>query len=81
VPTENLEFLKLRKLMRSEQIAMRAVTSLNVLDAMKAVPRHLFVPQKRLNEAYADYPPPIGLNQTIFQPYIVALMIANALKM
>jgi protein-L-isoaspartate(D-aspartate) O-methyltransferase len=81
VPTENLEVLKLIKLMHSEQIEMRVTTSINVLDAMRAVPRHLFVPQKLLNEAYADYPLPIGLNQTISQPYIVALMIANALQM
>ncbi|PKH02713.1 protein-L-isoaspartate O-methyltransferase [Psychromonas sp. MB-3u-54] len=60
--------------MVSEQIERRGITSINVLNAMRAVPRHLFVAQKLLNEAYADYPLPIGLNQTISQPYIVALM-------
>lgn len=71
---EKFEYAKLRELMVSEQIERRGITSINVLNAMRAVPRHLFVPQKLLNEAYADYPLPIGLNQTISQPYIVALM-------
>lgn len=72
--TENPDFLNSRKLMVSEQIERRGITNINVLNAMRAVPRHLFVPQRLLNEAYADYPLPIGLNQTISQPYIVALM-------
>ena len=71
---ENIDYAKLRELMVSEQIERRGITSRDVLNAMRAVPRHLFVPQKLLNEAYADYPLPIGLNQTISQPYIVALM-------
>jgi protein-L-isoaspartate(D-aspartate) O-methyltransferase len=41
---------------------------------MKSVPWYLFVPAKGLNEAYSDYLLPIGLNQTISQPYIVALI-------
>jgi len=45
-----------------------------VLDAMAAVPRHLFVPRELEEQAYQDEPLPIGLNQTISQPYIVALM-------
>jgi protein-L-isoaspartate(D-aspartate) O-methyltransferase len=45
-----------------------------VLEAMRAVPRHLFVPEDLRNMAYADAPLPIGHNQTISQPYIVALM-------
>lgn len=60
--------------MVSQQIERRGITDINVLNAMKTVPRHLFVPQTLLTEAYADYPLPIGLQQTISQPYIVALM-------
>jgi len=71
---ENIDYAKLRELMVSEQIERSGISSAQVLNAMRAVPRHLFVPQKLLNEAYADYPLPIGLNQTISQPYIVALM-------
>jgi protein-L-isoaspartate(D-aspartate) O-methyltransferase len=45
-----------------------------VLDAVRAVPRHLFVPPALRGEAYADYPLPIGQDQTISQPSLVALM-------
>lgn len=45
-----------------------------VLDALRAVPRHAFVPAEVADQAYADRPLPIGLGQTISQPYIVALM-------
>jgi protein-L-isoaspartate(D-aspartate) O-methyltransferase len=45
-----------------------------VVEAMMKVPRHRFVPQDYLSEAYADHPLPIGHGQTISQPYIVALM-------
>jgi protein-L-isoaspartate(D-aspartate) O-methyltransferase len=45
-----------------------------VLDAMTAVPRHLFVPSQYRDQAYEDIPLPIGHGQTISQPYIVALM-------
>jgi len=45
-----------------------------VLDAMLTVPRHEFVPEEFLEQAYADHPLPIGYGQTISQPYIVALM-------
>ena len=48
-----------------------------VLSAMSRVPRHLFVPQDVVQMAYDDIPLPIGLNQTISQPYIVALMTEN----
>ncbi|MGD8450212.1 MAG: protein-L-isoaspartate(D-aspartate) O-methyltransferase [Phycisphaerae bacterium] len=52
----------------------QAVTDPRVLDAMRAVPRHEFVPEDRRRSAYADTPLPIGYGQTISQPYIVALM-------
>ena len=56
------------------QIAGRDVTAPDVLDAMNAVPRHEFVPQDYLDQAYEDHPLPIGYGQTISQPYVVALM-------
>ncbi len=50
------------------------ITDQRVLDAMRKVPRHLFIPESRRSLAYADSPVPIGHGQTISQPYIVALM-------
>jgi protein-L-isoaspartate(D-aspartate) O-methyltransferase len=63
-----------RKRMVDHQIAERGVTSSRVLEAMRKVPRHLFVPEGARSSAYADKPLPIGHGQTISQPYIVALM-------
>ena len=57
-----------------EQIEARGVRDARVLEAMRAVPRHEFVPSQYLNDAYADHPLPIGEGQTISQPYIVAFM-------
>ena len=68
------EFATQRARMVDEQIAARGVRNRAVLDAMRAVPRHEFVPETYRNSAYADTPLPIGLDQTISQPYIVALM-------
>ncbi len=51
-----------------------AITDDRVLEAMRSVPRHEFVPPERQKEAYRDSPLPIGFEQTISQPYIVALM-------
>ena len=48
--------------------------SQRVLDAMRKVPRHLFVPEKEQRNAYADYPLPIGWGQTISAPHMVAIM-------
>jgi protein-L-isoaspartate(D-aspartate) O-methyltransferase len=56
------------------QIAGRGVRDPAVLSAMGAVPRHEFVPPEYLDLAYADRPLPIGADQTISQPYIVAYM-------
>jgi len=56
------------------QIKKRGVKDKKVLDAMRTIPRHKFVPKKYINAAYADRPLPIGMGQTISQPYIVALM-------
>jgi protein-L-isoaspartate(D-aspartate) O-methyltransferase len=50
------------------------ITDKRVIDAMRKVPRHLFIPESHRSLAYADSPVPIGYGQTISQPYIVALM-------
>ncbi|MCJ7497208.1 MAG: protein-L-isoaspartate(D-aspartate) O-methyltransferase [candidate division Zixibacteria bacterium] len=63
-----------REWMVKSQIESRGVKDTLVLKAMREVPRHLFVPKTFREEAYADEPLPIGENQTISQPYIVALM-------
>jgi protein-L-isoaspartate(D-aspartate) O-methyltransferase len=63
-----------RERMVRTQIEERGVEDPGVLRAMRAVPRHLFVPERHQGSAYADRPLPIGLGQTISQPYIVALM-------
>jgi protein-L-isoaspartate(D-aspartate) O-methyltransferase len=55
-------------------IETRGVKDKDVLEAMRTVPRHAFVPTEYLDEAYADHPLPIGYGQTISQPYIVAWM-------
>ncbi len=57
-----------------EDLAGRGIVDQRVLEAMRAIPRHLFVPPRYRPQAYADSPLPIGNNQTISQPYIVALM-------
>jgi len=55
-------------------IEARGVSDQDVLDAMRSVPRHEFVPDDYAGFAYADRPLPIGYGQTISQPYIVAVM-------
>ncbi len=57
-----------------EQLEARDIRDPRVLEAMRKVPRHLFVPESLRDEAYHDCPLPIGYGQTISQPYIVALM-------
>jgi len=56
------------------QIEARGIRDAAVLEAMRIVPRHLFVPPSQVDQAYQDGPLPIGRGQTISQPYIVALM-------
>jgi len=63
-----------RRRMVDEQLRARDIRSARVLDAMLAVPRHLFVPEPQRADAYSDSPLPIGYDQTISQPYIVAFM-------
>lgn len=67
-------FARLRQAMIQQQIASRRVEDQRVLDAMRNVPRHMFVPPELVPEAYNDYPLPVGRGQTISQPYIVAQM-------
>ena len=63
-----------REEMVNQQILARGIKDPLVLQAMRTVPRHLFVPAPDSREAYQDYPLPIGDGQTISQPYIVAVM-------
>lgn len=72
--TEDTDFVKLRKKMVETQITARGIKDKRVLSAMLKVERHKFVPAKLQKNAYDDGPLPIGHEQTISQPYIVALM-------
>lgn len=69
---EDYESLRLRMVER--QIRARGVRDERVLEAMRKVPRHVFVPPDLVDEAYEDHPLSIGKGQTISQPYMVALM-------
>jgi len=60
--------------MVSSQLQTRSIRDANVLRAMRRVPRHMFVPERERADAYDDRPLPIGYEQTISQPYIVARM-------
>ena len=71
-PQDALE--RARLAMVADQIASRGVRDPRVLEAMRTVPRHEFVPAALRDDAYFDSPLPIGHGQTISQPYIVALM-------
>ncbi len=63
-----------RRRMVDEQIAARGVKDPRVLEAMRRVPRHAFLPPESAAAAYEDHPVPIGQGQTISQPYMVAAM-------
>ncbi len=69
-----MSFDSTRMRMVREQLIPRGITDQRVLDAMATVPRHLFVQDALRSQAYGDFSMPIGLGQTISQPYIVALM-------
>ena len=68
------EYTRLRTEMVAAQIARRGLRVPRLLAAFQQVQRHLFLPQPLRSHAYEDRPLPIGQNQTISQPYIVALM-------
>lgn len=72
--SEEEVFAPNRERMVQEQVERRGITDMRVLDAMRKVKRHLFLPAGLRNAAYEDRPLPIGMGQTISQPYIVALM-------
>lgn len=70
-------FTKARERMIERDIISRGITDTEVLEALRRVPRHLFVPRELEKLAYEDTPLPIGYGQTISQPYVVALMTEN----
>jgi protein-L-isoaspartate(D-aspartate) O-methyltransferase len=72
--TAEQQFLQLRERMVREQLQNRDVKDPAVLEAMRKVPRHRFVPANLMEAAYGDNPLPLMLGQTISQPYIVAYM-------
>lgn len=72
-PSEE-ELARLRERMVAGQIASRGIRDIRVLEAMREIPRHRFVPPSLANRAYEDVPLPIGEGQTISQPYIVGFM-------
>ena len=74
-----IDFEAERKRMVDVDLRGRGIEDSNVLAAMLKVPRHEFVTAAYKNLAYADYPLPIGRDQTISQPYVVALMTQSAL--
>jgi protein-L-isoaspartate(D-aspartate) O-methyltransferase len=73
-PTQTEGFETARKRMVEKQIMERGIEDERVIGAMLKVPRHEFVPSKYSHYSYRDTPLPIGHDQTISQPYIVALM-------
>ena len=71
---EPLKYVRQREEMVRRQIETRGIRDANVLAAMRKVPRHLFVSEALRDQAYGDFPLPIGQQQTISQPFIVAEM-------
>jgi protein-L-isoaspartate(D-aspartate) O-methyltransferase len=69
-----MKYDRLRHEMVEKQIAARGISDVRVLAAMRTVPRHLFVSEALADQAYSDFPLPIGEQQTISQPFIVAEM-------
>jgi protein-L-isoaspartate(D-aspartate) O-methyltransferase len=72
------DFAKARDNMVERQVAARGIVDRSLLEAMRVVPREAFVPEHLVEFAYQDSPLPIEADQTISQPYIVALMIEAA---
>jgi protein-L-isoaspartate(D-aspartate) O-methyltransferase len=69
-----VNFKKARDRMVETQLAARGIHDPRVLEAMRKIPRHLFVDEALQDQSYNDHPLPIGEKQTISQPFIVALM-------
>ena len=72
--TNDDEYADKRWEMVENQIVSRGISNARVIDAMLKVKRHLFVPEKYIDASYGDNPIPMEKNQTVSQPYIVALM-------
>lgn len=72
---DSCPYLKQRLAMVQTQLVKRGIHDQKVLDAMRQTPRHCFVPREKWPSAYADQPLAIGYDQTISQPYMVALMV------
>lgn len=68
------DYKMLRENMVDCQIKARGINDEKILQSMREIPRHLFVPEQQRTYAYEDFPLPIGEGQTISQPHIVALM-------
>ena len=64
------KYVSARNNMVKTQITDRGISNTAVIKAMKKVPRHLFIPKEYENDAYGDFPVPIGHGQTISQPYM-----------
>lgn len=73
-PPEDDRFTRERSELVEQSIAGAGIKDQRVLAAMRAVPRHRFVPEEQVERAYENRPLPIGFGQTISQPYVVALM-------
>ena len=69
-----MEFATARNRMVESQLVSRGIKDARVLETMRKVPRHRFVEEALVSQAYNDHPLPIGEKQTISQPYMVALM-------
>ncbi len=71
---EETRFERERFQMVADQLKTRGIRDPRVISVFELTPRHVFVPEEERQWSYDDYPLPIGFNQTISQPYIVALM-------
>ncbi len=76
VRDKHLDYAAARERMVREQILARGIKDPRVIEAMRTVPRHLFVPEAFAGQAYADSALPIGEKQTISQPFMVAFLCA-----
>src|SRR5207245_1810989 len=72
---ETVHYARERRHMVESQLQRRSIRDQRVLDAMLQIPRHLFVQEEFRSQAYGDHPIPIGENQTISQPFIVAVSL------
>jgi protein-L-isoaspartate(D-aspartate) O-methyltransferase len=72
---ETAHYARERRHMVESQLQRRGICDQRVLDAMLQIPRHLFVPEEYRSQAYGDHPIPIGENQTISQPFIIAVSL------